>query len=95
MSWSDVCDEILAEFDQALREYTDEKTYIHTKYLADYIMGNPEKYPLLNQIRKKTTMETRLTQCFQTRADFMRPAEGRAGYAAMWKRVEEKGKAVG
>jgi len=97
MSWSDVCDEILAEFSRVLDDYNEEKTYIHTKYLADFIMENPEKYPLLNQIGKKTTIETRLTQCFQTRGDFIRPTEEgkRAGYAALWKRVEEEKQAVG
>jgi hypothetical protein len=83
--------EIIDEFDQAISEYKDEKRFIHTKYLADFIRENPAKFPVLSQVQKRTALETRLTGCFRARKEFRRYRMGnRIGNGAIWERIGDR-----
>lgn len=82
-------DNLEPEFDKLLQDYTDEINYIHARYLADFIMEHPARYPLFNQIRVKMERTRKITFLFGRRQDFELFHTTRQGNnGTVWKRKE-------
>jgi len=63
-------EDLAQEFDQVLRDYTDELNYLHTRYIAEFLVKHPVKYPKFNMITSQVERTRKITLCFGERADF-------------------------
>jgi hypothetical protein len=86
---SPVVDSLLPEFEQVMSQYTDEKIFIHTKYVSQFIRKNPEQYPLLNKYQPDYALNRKVNQCFARRDDFELHRLTRGRHAGpIWKRID-------
>lgn len=80
-------DDLEPEFDKLLQDYTDELNYIHARYLADFAMEYPARYPLFNQIKVRMERTRKITFLFGRRQDFELFHTTRQGNnGTVWKR---------
>ena len=83
-------DALMPEFSQAVTEYHDEKNFIHTKYVTDFIRANAEKFPILNKFTPDYALNRKLNQCFAKSNDFELHRLTRGRHAGpIWKRISE------
>jgi len=79
---------LLPEFAQVLSEYTEERIFIHTKYVTEFIRKNREKFPLLNKYQHDYNLNRKVNQCFARRDDFELHRLTRGRHAGpIWKRI--------
>lgn len=78
----------MPEFSQAMAQYTDEKIFIHTKYVTEFVRANTEKYPTLNKFTPDYALNRKLNQCFAKSKDFELHRLTRGRHAGpIWKRI--------
>jgi len=84
-------EELLPEFDQVLIDYTDETNFLHTRYIADFVIGNPDRYPKFSRIGNKSEMVRKITVCFGERKDFELYHTTRQGNnGTVWHRIQPR-----
>jgi hypothetical protein len=80
---------LMKEFNQVLIEYTEEMNFLHTRYIADFVMRNQDRYPKFNIIKNKSEMVRKITVCFAERNDFEIYHTTRQGNnGTVWHRIE-------
>lgn len=84
-------EELKPEFDRLLQDYTDEINFIHARYLADFAMEYPAKYPLFNKIKIRMERTRKVTFLFGRRHDFELFHTTRQGNnGTVWRRIQSK-----